>query len=440
MNQKERLDLAQWVVRNAVEKGADEAAVVLNNRREIEVEYRDKQLDKLKESTKNSLSIKIYTSNRYSSHSTSDLRKDSLKRLIGEAVLSTKYLAEDKYRSLPDPKYYPKDSQPELMVTDSDYEKISAEKRKRIAAQLEQVSMAQSDKIISTIAGYGDVISRGVQVHSNGFSGHWKSTLFSAGSFVTVNDGKGGRPADWYWPDTRFFKDLPEFDYIGKEAADRALRKIGQKKIDSGKYDMIIENRSVPRVLSMLQQPMTARAIQQKQSFLDGMLGKKIASEKLTVIDDPFIQKGLGSRHFDGEGLAAKKRTMIEKGVLQQYYVDDYYGRKLGMEPTSGTPSNLIFEHGDKKLEELIRTMEKGIFVTGFLGGNSNPTTGDFSYGIVGLLVENGRMTQPINEMNISGNAKDFWNQLVELGTDVYPYSSVRSPSMLFEKVSFSGV
>lgn len=125
--------------------------------------------------------------------------------------------------------------------------------------------------------------------------------------------------------------------------------------------------------------------------------------------------------------------------MLRQYYIDDYYGKKLGMEPTAGSPSNVVFELGTKSLEEMVKDIKRGILVNDFIGGNSNPTTGDFSYGILGLLIENGAVTRPVNEMNISGNAMDLWAGLVAVGNDPDPYDSVRSPSMLFEGVHFSG-
>ena len=203
---------------------------------------------------------------------------------------------------------------------------------------------------------------------------------------------------------------------------------------------MLVENRASGRLLSVFRWPMTARSIQQKSSFLDGMLDKKIASEKLTVIDDPSLQKGLGSRLFDGEGIAAKKRVMIEKGVLKNYFIDNYYGKKLGWNPTTASPSNVVFEYGSKSFDDLLKEIKKGIIINGFIGGNSNSTTGDFSFGIVGLYVENGQIVKPVNEMNISGNAKEVWNQLVEMGNDPYQYSSNLAPSMLFEGIQFSGI
>ena len=436
----EKIDLAQWAIKQTLKNGADEASVSITNQRSVDIEFRDKKLEKIKESTQNSLSLEIYYDHRYSSHSTNDLRKETLAKFIEQAVAATKYLSRDEYRALPDPKYYPKRTDGDLKLVDKSYENVESTSRVKVAKEIEAVAMAQSDKIISSTSGYSDVYYETARAHSNGFSGESKGTLFFAGAEVTVRDGDKGRPSDWYWSSARFRKDLPSPDIPGKEAARRALRKIGQKKIESGKYTMLVENRAGGRLLGIFQGPMSARALQQKSSFLEGMLNKKIASEHLTVIDDPFIEKGLGSQFYDGEGLATKKRVMIENGILRHYYIDNYYGKKLGMEPTTGSPSNIVFKYGSKSLDEMVKEIDKGILITGFIGGNSNSTTGDFSFGIVGLLVKKGEIIQPINEMNISGNAKELWQQLVAVGNDPYPYSSRQIPSMMFEGIDFSGL
>ncbi|MBA7513846.1 Metalloprotease PmbA [subsurface metagenome] len=440
MSIKSKIEIAEWTIKETINAGANEASATVSNRREVEIEFRDKKLEKLSESTKNSLKLAIYSNYRYSSHTTNDLRKESLQKFISEAVAATKYLSRDDFRSLPDSKYYPKDNDMNLQILDKNHEKVETSERVKLAREIESAAMEVSDQIISSTAGCGDVYYETAKVHSNGFSGENQGTIFYAGAEVTVKDGESGRPADWYYGSTRYLEDLPSPDFLGKEAARRALRKVGQKKIDSGQYAMIVENRSGSRLLSMLQGPMSARSLQQKSSFLEGKLGKKIASEKFSVIDNPFLEKGLGSRLFDNEGIAAKKRYMIEKGILRNYYVDNYYGRKLGMAPTSGSSSNIIFDYGSRSCEELIKDLKKGIFVTGFIGGNSNSTTGDFSFGVVGLLIENGELVQPVNEMNISGNAQDFWKNLVEVGNDPYIYSSRRMPSLMFEGVQFSGL
>lgn len=440
MKRKERLELAEWIKDFSIKSGANQAAVSLSNRRIIEIEFRDKRLDKLKESTQNSLNLNIYVNQKYSGHSTNDLKMDSLKGFIKEAVAGTRYLTQDPFRSLPDPRYYPKNLDRDLSLHDQQYHQIESSSRVKCASDIEESTMAQSDLIISSTSWYSDAYSENVLVQSNGFLGESVTTRFTAGAEVTVNDEGRGRPEDYYYASCRYYSELPDPEHIGKKAAERALRKVGQEKIESGKYDMLVENFAGGRLLYMLRNPMRARALQQKSSYLEGMLGKEIGSKTLSLIDDPFIEKGLGSRLFDGEGIATSKRVMIEQGVLKQYYIDNYYGKKLEMEPNSGSSTNLVFHYGNQSQEEMIKEIEKGILVTGFIGGNSNDTTGDFSFGVMGQLIEKGQIIQPVNEMNISGNAKEFWKRLVKVGNNPNIYSSWRVPTMFFEDVHFSGI
>jgi len=437
---KDGLNLAKWAIDKALKCGANQAAVAISNQRDIEVEFRDRKMEKLQESTQNALSLRVFVDKKYSRHSTCDMRKESLEKFIQDAVAMTKYLTPDEYRSLPDPKYYPQKTNIDLDINDKKYAAIETEERVKIAAAIEQAALAQSDKIITASAGYSDTHYQVFRIHSNGFTGQSEGTAFSSYAQVTVNDPNGGRPSDWDGGDTRYYNELPPVEEIGKKAVQRALGMIGQKKIASGLYTMIVDNRVAPRLLSMLTSAITGQALQQKSTYLDGMVGKLIVSDKLTVIEDPFIKRGSSSRIYDGEGLAARKRTIIEKGILKEYLIDDYYGKKLGMAPNSGSLSNVVFEYGEDSRATMIKSVKKGIIITSFIGGNSNTTTGDFSFGIIGQLVENGEIVMPVNEMNISGNGKEFWQKLTAMGNDPYPYSSVRIPSMLFEDVQFSGI
>jgi len=435
----DKLELAKWAADFALKQGASQTKVNVSNSRNVEVEVRDKKIEKLKETTQNSLSLNIYLDHKYSGHRTNDLRKESMERFIKEAVAATKYLSADEFRELPDSKYYPKDKTKDLNLCDKNYEELNTDKRIEIAKALEKSAVSQSDKIISATGGFSDSKYSSAMVLSNGFEGINEATYYSAGAEVTVRDNDA-RPEDWAYQSNRFFDKLPDAEKLGKEAAERALRKVGQKKIESGKFDMLVESRVAGRLIGMLIGPMSARSLQQKRSYLEGMLGKKVASDKFTVIDDPFISGAFGSRLYDGDGIASQKRVMIEKGVLKNYYIDNYYGKKLGLEPTSSGTSNLVFDYGKRSLEEMIKSIDKGILVTSFNGGNSNGTTGDFSFGIAGMLIEKGILVHPVYEMNITGNAKDFWNQLVEMGSDVYENSSWKRSSMLFEDIYFAGL
>ncbi|WP_430813103.1 TldD/PmbA family protein [Carboxylicivirga sp. RSCT41] len=439
MNNKERQELAMWAVEFAKKKGASEVAASIDNSRSSEVEIREQKIEVIKESTTNGLNLNIYRDHKYSGHSTNNLNKKDLEKFITEAVEATKYLTADEFRSLPDASLYPTDLNKDLKIEDKSYNTVDPEQKIKIAKEIEQIALSKSDKIITATGGFWDSYSESVLVHSNGLVADRSSTFFGASGSVTVKDGDA-RPSGGDWAGGRFFSNVPSAEQIGSNAADIALRKMGQTKIASGKYDMLIENRTASRLLYMFMRPMSARSLQQKSSYLDGMLGKQVASPLLTMIDDPFIAGGFGSRLYDGQGIAAKKRVMIEKGILKEYYIDNYYGKKLGMTPNGGSSSNIRFELGTRGFDEIVKDVKSGIFVTSFNGGNSNSTTGDFSYGVSGFLVENGKIVKPVNEMNISGNAKEFWLQLAELGNDPYKYSSMLSPTLVFNDIDFSGL
>ncbi|MBU0982965.1 MAG: TldD/PmbA family protein, partial [candidate division Zixibacteria bacterium] len=369
-----------------------------------------------------------------------DLRRDSLGSFIKKAVAMTRYLTEDEFRKLPDPKHYQGIQEVDLKLVDDGYDDITAEQRVKTAEDLQKMTAGLSDKIISTTAGFYDDESESVKVHSNGFEGVRSSTSFSVGVEVTVDDGNGGRPSDWDYATTRYLRDLPDPASQARAAVDRALAKVGQTKIESGTMDMLVVNRAAANPIFAMLGPMNGRSLQQKRSYLDGKLGEKITSEHLTLIDDPFVERGLGSSLYDGEGMARHKRTLIDKGVLSEYLIDCYYARKLGVEPTGGSTSNLTLAYGDKSLEQMIAQVGRGILVTSFIGGNTNGTTGDYSWGLIGMLIEDGKIVKPVNEMNISGSLEGLWANLVEVGNDVYEYSSLRRPSLHFKDVQFAGL
>ena len=248
MSTNERIDIARWAMKETINAGANEVASTVSNRRSVEIEFRESKLEKLSESTQNSLTLDIYSDHRYSNHTTNDLRKESLKKFIAEAVAATKYLSRDEYRSLPDNKFYPDNTDSDLKIMDQSYRDLETARRVQMAREIESAAMEVSDQIISTTAGSGDIYYQTAKVHSNGFAGENQGTIFYAGAEVTVRDGDSGRPEDWYYASTRYQKDLPAADFLGSEAAKRALKKVGQKKIGSGKYTMIVENRSGSRL------------------------------------------------------------------------------------------------------------------------------------------------------------------------------------------------
>jgi PmbA protein len=420
---KEMFDLCSWVISTAKKAGADDCKASINKRRFVEVEYREKKPETIKEASTQRLAVNIYVNSRYSAQNTSDVRKDALELFIKNAVNNTKLLEEDPFRSLPDPKYYEGRVDKDLELYDSTHDQFTADERHDLVKEIENSCLERGgDKVVSVTAGEYDDFYEEAVMTSNGFTGGHKTTQCWGGAQMTAQDEGERRPTGYYWVGCPMRKDLPDPQSIGKKAAERTLDLLGGKKINTETLPIIIENRNVRRVLGGFVGGLYGRNIQQKRSFLADKKGQKIGSDKFTIIDDPFISGGFGSRSYDGDGIAAKKRTVLEGGVLKDFFVDWYYSRKLG------------------SVEEIMKDLGRGIYISGFIGGNSNSTTGDFSVGIIGTLFDNGKFVQPVAEMNIADNHLQFWNKLVEVGNDPYNYSSWRMPSLVFTDVVASGV
>lgn len=438
MNTQEKYNLAGLVIAHALKSGAQQVAVSIDESRSNEIEIRDQQIDKLLESNRNSLAISLYVDKKYSSHSTNRMNKDELFKFVEEAISATRYLAEDEFRMLPDPALYYQGGGIDLNVIDPSLESVETGAKIDLAKATLNEAFQKDERIISVSASYSDSLSNRVLVTSNGFKGDSARSSINLSASVAVKSDKG-RPSDYWYESSLFYDKLKKTD-IGKNALERTLKKIGPSKIASGKYPMILENRIAVNLLSPVYNALSGYSIYQKQSFLVGKKDQPIASKVMTILDDPTIPSCPGSRHFDGEGLAVTKRAIIDEGVLRGYYIDTYYGKKLGMDPTSGSSTNIVFKLGDRDMDAMVKSLKKGILVTGFNGGNCNGSTGDFSYGIEGYLVENGSIVHPVNEMNITGNMTQIWMNLAEAGNDIIEGSSARVPSLLIDNVDFSGI
>ncbi len=439
MDYEKRYKLAEWIMDYTISSGADEVGVDLVRAEELDIEFRDNTVDKLEQGIQDLLYLEIYRDHRYSVHKSNFLDKEHLEDFIDNALNTIRYLEKDLFRTLPDKTLYPEKAEYDLQLYDNSYSRFSNKDKIKIASNIEKASLSLSEKVIASTSSYSEGFFHLIKMQSNGFRGDKYSTSYSIGAEVTAKDENNNLCEDSYYAHTRFFNDLPSTEKVGKEAAERCLKKIGQRKIRSGIYTMVVENSEASTLLGMILSAMKGSSLFLRSSFLEGMKGKRVASEKLTIIDDPYKRKGLRSNYFDSEGCATQKRVVVDKGVLKEYYIDTYYGKKLKMKPTNGERSNILLQYGSSSCEELFVKAGKGIFITEFIGGNFNSTTGDFSFGIAGFLFEKGRIVQPINEMNITGNALRLWNNLIEVGNDPFPYSSVQTPTLVFKEVLFSG-
>lgn len=442
-NSKEQdmLAVAQSCVTIAKAGGAKDAAARAYRVRDVSLDWRDGKPEKISESTTRGVNLQLYVDGRYSSVSTSDLRPEALKTFINDSIAISKAIAADPFRALPDPALYKGQSAADLKLEDPAYGTVTPDHGKKLAKTVADAARAVkgSEAILSVTSSFSTNLVENWMVTSNGFSGASRGTQFFVVAQVSVKDADGRRPEDYAYAGSRFIGELPDPASIGKAAAMRALSRLGSKKGETAATVVAIDNRAVGRLLGYLSQPMSAAALQQKRSFYDGKIGEQITSPLLSITDDPLIPKGFASRKYDAEGIAAKPRPIIENGVLKSFFVDTYYGRKLKMAPTSGSPSNFSWKLGAKSQKELLADMKDGILVTDFIGGNSNSGTGDFSVGVLGFRIRGGEIAEPIGEMNISGNHLEFWKKLVAVGNDPFPYSAMRTPTLVFDAVSVAG-
>ncbi len=422
--------------------GAAEAAARATRSRSVDTKWRDGKIENLAEATERGLSIDIYVDGRYGSVETSDLRPDALAELAKSAVAMTRALQPDPDRRLPDPELYQGRATVDLQLEDPAQPQVTPDERKRwvMACEASARAVPKADAILSVGASVSDGWSEFEQVSSNGFAGGRRSTYFTGFAGVTVKDVDGRRPEDMAYGQSRFRADMASAEEIGRQASERALARLGSVKGKSGQMVTVVENRAAGRLIFMLAGPLSGGSLQQKRSFLEGQLGKQIGSKQLSFADDPLIVKGMGSRTFDSEGLALRRRPIVEDGVLKSYYLDTYYARKLGVAPTSGDMTNIAWKLGDKDLAGLLAQAKSGILITGFVGGNSNAGTGDFSLGVRGFRITRGAIAEPLGEMNVSGNQTELWKRLVAVGNDPFPWDSGRTPSLMFDGVQLAGV
>lgn len=423
----------------ALKNGCQASRVSLYNGSSCDIEVRNMKIDRLQQASENGLTIHLFVDGRFGSFSTNRLDKQELEKFIKDGIETTRFLAEDKARTLPDPALYYKGNGTDLQLLDPKFDKIDPNEKVTLAMSVCDEIMDKDQRVIAASASYSDSKSFSYMVASNGFEGETANSSFGLSSSISIR-GEGDARPESYWFESSLFYDTLIKKGIGTKALERVLRKLGQKKVASGKYQMILDNMNSSRLLSPVVEALSGSAIQQKNSFLLDKLNQKVLGSKMTLIDDPHQPKAAGARYFDREGIATRKMSIFDQGVLKTYFIDTYSGNKMEVKPTISSPSILTMKQGNSSLESLIASVNKGILVTGFNGGNCNSTSGDFSYGVEGFLIENGKTTQPISEMNVTGNMITLWNNLAEIGNDPRNSSNWRIPSLLFNNVDFSGL
>ena len=427
-------------------KGAQKARVTLNKSCMDLIGTLNGEVDKVSHCLDRSISIALFVDGRYGSFSINRLEESALEDFIDKAIATARLLAEDRLRDPPDPSRIAKDAcgGRELGLYDEACLGMDSAKRMDIALSasiFKATAPTPEWTLVSEEAEYSDSVADTLVMDTQGLYCRHTESSFEYGVEMTVQDASGARYSGYWWNCGPRLDGL-HAEVICATALGRAVAQIGPKALHSGKYRCVIDSECASRVVTPLLSALGAYAVQQNNSFLCGKLGEKVFHEGLTIRDFCRNRGESGSRLFDSEGVATKEHDIITNGVVNEYFINTYMSGKMQMAPTvedATRPRVMPWPEAGMDRAAIMRLCGEGILVTGFNGGNSNPATGDYSFGIEGFAFKDGLITHPVREMLMTGNLVDLWNHFLAAGDDSRLCKSKLIPTLAFENVDFSG-
>ena len=382
-------------------------------------------------------SVTLYNGQRKGSSSSSDLSDQSIEDTVDAAFNIARYTAPDPLFGLADKELMATDMQDLDLYNPWD---ISIDHLIDLAKVCEASALDVSQKITNS-EGASVSSSEGIFIYANshGFEGGYPTSRHSIGCSVIAEE-KSMMQRDYWYSSARHVEDLESPESIGTLAGTRTLSRLGAQKIKTCHAPVIFEAPIAAGLISSLISAISGGNLYRQSSFLLNSLGEKVASDHLTIEEDPFLLRGDASSMFDDEGVATHKRLLIDQGIVNGYLLSSYSARKLGMQSTgnAGGAHNLIVKTSNKNLQDLMKTMHQGLLVTELLGHGLNMVTGDYSRGAAGYWIENGMIAYPVEEITIAGNMKDMLKQIVAIGNDVYRNGSKLTGSILLETMSIA--
>lgn len=452
---QEEIRLTDHCVGLALDAGASAVRVTMNKSLMDLVTILNGETDKVSHNGDRSLTLHIFADGKFGSFSTNKLDGNDLGQFIRKAVGTVTMLAPDPLRKLPSPERTAKDAigGKELGLYDSVYEEITADKRMEaaLAASYWEKALAsvKNCKLISEELEYSDSIYDNYISDSQGLKCRHTETSFEIGCEYTIEDEQGCKYSGYWWDSTPRLEELQAEDCCRKALA-RAIAQLHPLRHEGGKKTIVVENEVASKLLTPLLNALGGFALQQSNSFLRNSLGKRLLPQGLNIVDEPRKHGVMGSKLFDSEGVATKDSDIIRDGVVMQYFANTYIAGKMGIEPTVEDATRpVVLPYLSEKLRErateykgvlddILRLCGEGILVTGLNGGNSNSATGDFSYGIEGFAVKDGKIAEAIDGMVITGNFLTLWNHLLAAGSDPRPCMSKQVPTLAFSDVDVS--
>lgn len=487
MLEKEEKQLTRDCLAMALEAGAEKARASLSKNTMNIVATLDGEVDKVTSCLDRSISLNLYVDGRYGAFSTNKLDRESLRTFIGKAVGTTRMLAADTCRDLPDPARTAKDASKgdELGICDPAWSSVTPDQRIAFALENSASSVkpgrscssvslpphtrpaqntspeehvlpvaAKGWKLISEEGEYSDSLYYNYVVDTQGLEVLHSETSFEFFTELTIQDSKGHKYSGGWWEAAPLLKDFhPE--KVAPAALQEAVMQIGPQSCPSGKYRAVIDSEVSQKVLNPILNALNAFNIQQNNSFLTETLGKQVFPAGLDIMDMPRIPGEACGKMFDSEGVATSDHYIVKDGVVQEYFVNTYMSNKLGIAPTIEDATRpyipVFWKNGIRRSDGaaaipakadrqcLMEACGDGILITDFCGGNSNPATGDFSYAIQGYRFKDGKIVHPVREMLITGNIVTLWSGLLAAGDDARRCRAKLTPTLAFDNVDFSG-
>ncbi len=445
----ELLDIARGVVRRAMQE-VDVAEVGIGSSWELSAKVRLGQPELVEEAGQRGLSLRVLRAGRLAMTSTSDLSEAGLSLLIRDAVELCELSEADPAVGPADPELICAPPHPELDLFDPTVSEIDAAYALAQAVRAEAAALAYDPRItLSEGATFARTSSTRAMVLSGGFEGVTRGSYASLSVVPVVLDADDKRRRGYYWTARRHREDLEDGVFVGEEAARRTLSKLGSRKVKTGEAAIVFDADSARSILSTFAGTIVGGSLWRKSSYLLDRLNTDVASPLVTIVDDPWIPRGPGSRAFDGEGLRSRKNVIVENGVLKTFLLDCYSARKLDMPVTASASrgggsigpatTNLFLQAGDKSRQDLIEQTERGLLVTEMMGFGFNALTGDFSRGAGGFWIEDGKVAHAVSEVTIGSNLDAMLKNIDCVADDLELKGAIASPTFRVRSMMISG-
>ena len=446
--------LAADIVTRALRAGASDAEVTIREGDEFSTSVRLGEVETLKESGSRGVGLRVLVAAdngyRVASTSSSDFTPEGIEHLINGAIQLAKVTSIDPFAGLADTSEF--GSLPgDLGLCYDDVYSLPTEQRIEWARRAEAAAMGADTRIVNSDgASFDAATGHRIFANSRGFLGESRSSYCSIAASPIAQGTNGEMQRDYWWSQARAFRNLEQPEAVGEEAARRTLRMLDARRVRTQQAPIVFAPEVARGFVGAVFDAATGDAIYRGASIFTGKLGEQVAAENVTVIDDGTIPGGFGTSPFDAEGLPSRRTVIVEHGILRNYILNTYAGRKLGMKSTGNagrglagnpyiTSGNLFLEPGTQSPGEILRGVPRGLYVTRLLGQGVNLVTGDYSRGAAGLWIENGEFAFPVQEITIAGNLKDMLRNITAIGTDLIFRSATAAPTLRIDGMTIAG-